>query len=136
MARGNKTKIVTAEEFIGRFSATERAAIEARAKELIAEEMTLGDLRKALTLTQEQLGAVLGIGQEHVSRLEHRSDMLLSTLARYVKAMGGELKLTVSFPNRKAVALANLSDVIETRPALQRKRRSQQNLISRRTARG
>ena len=85
--------------------------VEARAKELIAEEMTLRDLRKARALTQVKLAKKLGIGQEHVSRLEQKSDMLLSTLAGYVRAMGGDLRLTAEFPDRPPVALTNLGDV-------------------------
>jgi hypothetical protein len=33
-----------------------------------------------------------------ISRLEKRSDMLLSTLRRYVEAMGGKLELVAKFP--------------------------------------
>jgi DNA-binding XRE family transcriptional regulator len=89
------------------------ARVEARAKQLIAEELTLRDLRKARALTQVRLARTLGIGQEHVSRLEQKSDMLLSTLASYVRAMGGDLKLLVEFPDRPPVRLANLADIFE-----------------------
>ena len=75
-------------ELIKGWPAERIAGVEARAKELIAEELTLRDLRKAHSLTQVQVAKTLGIGQEHVSRLEHQSDMLLSTLASYVRAMG------------------------------------------------
>lgn len=87
--------------------------IDARAKTLIAEEMTLRDLRKAQELTQVQLAKTLGIGQEQISRLEQKSDMLLSTLASYVQAMGGNLRLVAEFPNRPPVMLSSLSDVLE-----------------------
>ena len=117
MPKIKKTDFVNADDFIASFPAGRRAAIQARAKELIAEELTLRDLRKALDLTQTQLGAILGIGQEHVSRLEQRSDLLLSTLASYVEAMGGELKLMVQFSDRAPVVLTNLGDVFETAPA-------------------
>lgn len=62
------------------FGADRRKKIEARGAELIAEELTLRDLRQALALTQESIAATLGIGQDGVSRLEKRSDLLLSTL--------------------------------------------------------
>lgn len=106
-------KFVSGDDFIAGFPTKRRARVEARAREIIAEEQTLSDLRKALDLTQVKVGALLGIGQEHVSRLEQRSDMLLSTLAGYVKAMGGDLKLVVEFPDRPAVRIANLGDVQE-----------------------
>ncbi len=105
------------------WSARRLARVEARAKELIAEEMTLRDLRKARALTQAKLARTLGIGQEHVSRLEQKADMLLSTLAGYVRAMGGDLRLLAEFPDRPPVMLANLADVIERnapRPKTQR----------------
>ncbi len=85
-----------------------RAKIEARAEELIAEEMTLRDLRKARDLTQERMAELLGVGQDNISRLESRADMLVSTLRSYVAAMGGSLDLIVRFPDRPAVSLAAL----------------------------
>lgn len=126
MSKGAKKKFVTSEEFIRRFSPEDQALIAARAKELIAEELTLRDLRKANELTQAQLASVLGIGQDHVSRIEQRTDMLLSTLASYVKAMGGTLKLVADFPGRKPVALTGLADVFDApeRPTPRKKKRS------------
>ena len=88
------------------------ARVDKRAKALISEEMTLRDVRKARALTQVQLAKALGIGQEHVSRLEHQSDMLLSTLASYVRGMGGDLRLTVEFPDRPPVALTSFADAL------------------------
>lgn len=85
--------------------------IKVRAKELIAQEMTLCDLRKALKLTQEDLAGVLHIKQEAVSRLERRSDLLLSTLGSYIESMGGKLTLTAVFPNRPAVNLTGFADI-------------------------
>ena len=63
--------------------------IEERAAELIAEELTLRELRKARKLTQARVARELGIGQDAISRLEQRSDLLLSTLRNTVEAMGG-----------------------------------------------
>ncbi len=85
-----------------------RAKIEARAEELIAEEMTLRDLRKARDLTQERMAELLSVGQDNISRLESRADMLVSTLRSYVAAMGGSLDLIVRFPDRPAVSLSAL----------------------------
>ena len=64
------------------------------ARQLIGEEMALRQLRKARMLTQEQVARTLKIGQDGVSRLESRSDFLISTLQSYVKAMGGEQPVT------------------------------------------
>jgi transcriptional regulator with XRE-family HTH domain len=88
-----------------------RKKISNRAKELIAKEMTLRDLRKALELTQVDIGSKLHMNQEAISRLERRSDLLLSTLVSYIKAMGGELNLTAKFPNRPLVKLSGFEDI-------------------------
>ena len=75
-----------------------RKLIEDRANVLILEEMTLQDIRKARKMTQVKVAKELGINQENVSRIEKRSDLLLSTLAGYVAAMGGSLRLVVGVP--------------------------------------
>ncbi len=93
-------------------SKTRQNAIQARANELIAEEMTLKDLRIALEKTQVDLGEALHMKQEGVSRLERRSDMLLSTLNKYICAMGGSLKLTAEFPNRPPVVIQGITDIL------------------------
>jgi len=82
-----------------------RATIEARAGNLA----TLKDLRQAVEQTQQDLAATLGVGQDTISRLEKRSDMLLSTLRRYVEAMGGTLELVAQFPNRPPVVIDHLA---------------------------
>lgn len=88
-----------------------REKIERRAAELIAEEMSLRELRRALGRTQTKVAKDLGIGQEAVSRLEGRTDMLISTLDRYVRKAGGRLTLIAEFPNRKPVRLKGLGDI-------------------------
>ncbi|MFN6536438.1 MAG: XRE family transcriptional regulator [Nostoc sp. EkiNYC01] len=88
-----------------------QAKIEARAQELIAENMTLQDIRKARKLTRESMAEQLGIRQDSVSRLEKRTDLLLSTLRSYVKAMGGELKLVAEFPDRPPVIISALGEL-------------------------
>jgi transcriptional regulator with XRE-family HTH domain len=100
------------EEKLARLSGERRVRVDARAAELIAEEMTLRDLRRAQGRTQVHLARALGVKQETVSRLEKRSDMLLSTLRGYVEAMGGELDLLAKFPDRPPVRLKTLAAVL------------------------
>lgn len=104
-----------------------RARVQARAGRLIAEEMTLRDLRKARDLTQVRMAELLGVGQENISRLEGRADMLLSTLRSYVQAMGGSLDLVARFPDRPDVSLSGLfsNDRPEDAPAQQHTRNEQ-----------
>ena len=92
-------------------SSARRKKIEARAAGLIAEEMTLQELRQARKLTQVRMAKVLGITQDGVSRIEKRSDLLLSTLRKTVKAMGGNLSLVAEFTDRKPVVLSGIAEV-------------------------
>ncbi len=87
-------------------------AVQNRANELISQEMTLRDLRLALEKTQKDLCESLHITQDGVSRLEKRSDLLLSTLNKYIEALGGKLKITAEFPNRPTVSIHLLSDIV------------------------
>ena len=96
---------VSLEDKLARLPDDRRAKVDGRAAELIAEEMTLRDLRRALDRTQVHLARELGVKQETISRLEKRSDMLLSTLRGYVEAMGGQLDLLARFPVRPPVRL-------------------------------
>ncbi|MGB5102272.1 MAG: XRE family transcriptional regulator [Steroidobacteraceae bacterium] len=95
----------TVNEVIAGLPAGQRRAVRKRAASLIADELSLRDLRKALGLTQVTLGRKLGKGQYEVSRIEQRGDMLLSTLTGYVEAMGGELELICRFRKRPPVRL-------------------------------
>jgi DNA-binding XRE family transcriptional regulator len=97
------------EDKIGRLGSTQRKKVDARAAALIAEEMTLRELRHARKLTQVRMAKKLGITQDGVSRLEKRSDLLLSTLRRTVQAMGGSLSLVAEFPDREPVVLSGMA---------------------------
>jgi len=85
-------------------------AIANLTKELIAEEMTLQELRKQRKLTQDDIAKLLGIKQENVSRLERRNNIHLSTLKDYIHAVGGKLHLVVEFPNQEPIRLLDNSD--------------------------
>ena len=61
-------------------------------------EMPPDLLREAREMTQVHLARILGVNQAAVSKLERRADMYVSTLQSFVKAMGGELKITARFP--------------------------------------
>ncbi len=103
--------MTTLNQKLASLSSERRKKIDARAKELIAEEMTLRDLRKAMGHTQVKVAKALGVGQDTVSRYESRSDMLLSTLNQFVEQMGGELVLTATFPDREPVRIRGLGEI-------------------------
>jgi DNA-binding XRE family transcriptional regulator len=87
-----------------------RRRIENRAAELLDQELSLRDLRKALDRTQVEVARKMGVGQDTISRYEQRADMMLSTLQRYVSAMGGRLRLVAEFPDRQPVRVRAFSD--------------------------
>jgi DNA-binding XRE family transcriptional regulator len=106
----------TLDEVMASLSPARRAAIEKRTAELLAQEMTLQQLRKAHGRTQKKLATALKISQDGVSRLEKRSDLLLSTLRSYVEAMGGKLTLVAEFPGSRPVAVTGFDDMAEQSP--------------------
>lgn len=94
------------DQVLAKLPAKRRGKVQKRAAELA----TLKDLRHAVEQTQEELAAALGVGQDTISRLEQRSDMLLSTLKRYVEAMGGKLDLVATFPDRPPVIIEQIAE--------------------------
>ena len=98
----------TLDEVIRGLPPDQQHEIEARAAQLIEDEMTLRDLRKAHELTQTRMAEALDISQDGVSRIETRSDFLLSTLRSHVEAMGGMLRLVAEFPDRRPVTISGL----------------------------
>ena len=91
-------------------SPARRKKVEARAAQLVAEEMTLQELRRARKLTQVRMAKALGIGQDGISKLEKRTDLMISTLRKAVEAMGGSLSLVAEFPDRERVVLSGLAE--------------------------
>ncbi len=87
----------TLDQMIKAMPVKQRRKIKSRANELI----TLETIRRSAALTQSTLAKKLGVGQDAVSRIEGQSDMLVSTLLRYVESAGGELEFVVRFPGRR-----------------------------------
>ncbi len=87
------------------FSPAERAAIRRAAAGIAKHHMALRELRQARNRTQVSMAKRLGVKQVSISRLESRGDPRLSTLAKYIDAMGGRLHLIVEFPEQEPVLL-------------------------------
>lgn len=98
------------EDILEQLPQEQQERIKQRTEELIAQEMTLQELRKSLGLTQTDIAKILDVGQDSVSRLERRDDLLLSTLREYIVAAGGQLRLVAEFPDRPSVDLSVLTD--------------------------
>jgi transcriptional regulator with XRE-family HTH domain len=77
----------------------------------------LREVRRARQMTQETLAETLGMSQSEVSKVERRADVYVSTLRRYIEAMGGELQIVARFPNGETeiiqIAREHLSDLVD-----------------------
>jgi len=85
----------------GKFSTEREARIRQGVKQA-GTVMNLHQLREARSLTQVNLAKVLNVNQGAVSKMEKRTDMYLSTLRSYIKAMGGDLQIKAVFPEGEA----------------------------------
>ncbi|EJN03838.1 XRE family transcriptional regulator [Phyllobacterium sp. YR531] len=77
-------------------------------------EMDLAEVRRAMKLSQDELAQTLQIGQASVAKMERRADMYVSTLRRFIEAMGGELEITAKF-NDHIVKIKSFGDLSEKR---------------------
>jgi transcriptional regulator with XRE-family HTH domain len=102
----------TLEQKINEISPGRQKKIRARTRELVAREMSLQELRHAAKKTQKTVARTLNMGQDGVSRLEKRSDLLLSTLRNYVEAVGGSLTLVAQFPNKEPIAIGGFREIV------------------------
>lgn len=84
-------------------------------KRSVTLTIALNELREQREMTQEQVAASLATSRPNVSRIEHEDDVRLTTLQRYVTALGGELELAVQFPDGERLVILGTPD----RPARQ-----------------
>jgi DNA-binding XRE family transcriptional regulator len=96
-------------ELVARMPPERRARVE-RISEELREEMDLAQLRTARQLSQAALGEILHVEQPAIAKIEKRTDMYVSTLRRFIEAMGGELEITARFPDHN-VRIKNFSDL-------------------------
>ena len=87
-------------ELLEAMPAERQRRIEKRFQKSLAA-MPLDQLRKAQQMTQLQLAEILGVNQGEISKIEHRSDLCVSTLADYIEAMGGRLEIRAVFKDRE-----------------------------------
>lgn len=90
-----------------------RARAEARTQAIL-RAMPLDELREARDLTQEHLAKILHVKQASISKMERRTDMYVSTLQDFVKAMGGRLEIRAVFPDGGAVQISQFSELKRT----------------------
>jgi predicted transcriptional regulator len=97
---------IKARDYIAKLPKSEQTAIKAEAQKLIAEEMSLAELRKARQQSQAELAKKLGKQQADISKIERRTDMYLSTLRSVVEGMGGTLEIVAKFPDHAPVLIS------------------------------
>ena len=91
------------------------AAAEARQyAEITNRVQTLRAIRQARGLTQQQISAQLDISQAEVSRMERRNNLHLATLARFIRATGGRLRITAVFDDRETEI--SIGDILPVDP--------------------
>lgn len=88
------------DDLIQAMPADRRRKIARRVQKTLAS-MPLDELRKARQMTQVKLAAAMGVNQGEVSKIEHRTDLYLSTLAEYIEALGGTLEIRAVFADRE-----------------------------------
>jgi predicted transcriptional regulator len=96
---------VNYKDVMAEFTPEERAEIAAGAAEIVAQNRALRELRKSLGVTQNQLADALETSQANVARIEGKGDLMVSTVARVVEALGGRLRMVVEMPGRPATVL-------------------------------
>ena len=92
-----------------KLSPERQARVHERTREML-KEMPLQELRQARKLSQEAIATVLGAKQASISKLEHRTDMYVSTLRSYIEAMGGTLEIVAQFPDGE-VRITQFTDI-------------------------
>lgn len=103
----------TLESVIASLSVQQQEAIAQQTKQLIAEEMTLRELRKARARSQDLMGRTLNVNQTAVSKIERRADMYVSTLRAFIEAMGGELDIIARFPDHPPVKITQFQELAD-----------------------
>lgn len=96
----------TLDSMLEQFSPEERATIKRDAEAIVAQNRTLTELRKDLGITQAELAQAMGTTQGNVAQIEAKDDVMISTIARVVEALGGRLSLLAELPGRDPVRLA------------------------------
>lgn len=88
-----------------------QARVDARVKETL-QTMPLAEIRKAISMTQQDLAGRLDVSQGSVSKFENAADMYLTTLRKYVESLGGELHLTAKFSDGCQIEIEHLTEMV------------------------
>jgi predicted XRE-type DNA-binding protein len=111
---------IKARDFIAKLPEHEQRAIMAESRKLLLEELTLSAIREARRHSQIEIASKLGVQQPAVSKIERQTDLYLSTLRKYIAAVGGELEIVARFPDREPVRITQFKPLKRGRTAKQK----------------
>lgn len=94
-------------ELKNKMSPAARARVDARVARSL-QSLPLDEIRKAIGLTQADLAERLDVQQSAISKTESAADMYLSTLRRYIEALGGTLHITAEFPDGRSMEIGDI----------------------------
>ncbi|HFE4480229.1 TPA: helix-turn-helix domain-containing protein [Klebsiella pneumoniae] len=96
--------MATLKELMAKQSPENQQRIAAKAAE-IRQSVALNLLREELQMSQTEMAAAMGVKQPTIAKMEQTdNDPRLSTLKRYIAALGGELSINVTLPTGKKVS--------------------------------
>ena len=96
--------MATLKELMAKQSPESQVRIAAKVEEM-RQTIALHQLREELNISQTEMAAAMGIKQPTLAKMEQAdNDPRLSTLKRYVAALGGEVSIDVKLPNGKRIA--------------------------------
>lgn len=102
-------KLTTLNEYMARLPQDEQNQINAKAQKL-KQAYELSQLRQTANLSQSQLADKMGVSQANISKIENGGDVQLSTLQKYVTALGGKLAVTATMDNGQVIAIMWISE--------------------------
>lgn len=106
-------KYTTFAEHLSKLPIERQERINESAKKLIAHEMSLQEMRKALAISQTEMAERLELGQGDISKFERREDVYVSSVRKYIEAMGGKLELIAKFPEKRRYKIKNIGELAD-----------------------
>ncbi|MCW5821211.1 MAG: XRE family transcriptional regulator [Cyanobacteria bacterium TGS_CYA1] len=107
------TRYTTFDEHMSKLPPARRAKIEKEAKDLIAHELSLQEMRKSLAISQTEMAERLELNQGDISKFERREDVYVSSVRRYIEAMGGTLELIAKFPEKRRYKIKSIGELVD-----------------------
>lgn len=93
------TKLTTLDEYMARLPQDEQNQTNIKTNKL-KQAYQLSRLRQHANLSQQALADKMGVSQANISKIEHGGDIQLSTLDRYITALGGKLSIHATLDSK------------------------------------